>query len=259
MRNFTTMIENNFNSNCNQSEQLISFLYREIDGAEKSKFEFHLQNCPTCAEELSGFSAVRTSVLEWRSEEFEKLLTPAIEIPQKTVDFKNSNSWLKSIKGFFALNPVGFSAAAAAILLAFSLIWLFSNRSSQTELAANINSQKNAAAPLANTLEYQKPIKSEVVAGIENDSQNVSIDKNESKAVSVKKVIQVKNAARNDTVQTHTYKVKKSSSSPSSSDKSLKQQPRKSVNNEEIPTMAIDEYKDNSLRLSDILEEVSMK
>lgn len=253
------MIEHNSNSNCNFAEQLVSFLYGEIEGAEKSKFEFHLQNCPFCSEELNGFSAVRSSMSEWRSEEFEILSTPVIKLPGKDAETINSNSWLNSLKAVFTLNPVGLSAAVAAVLLIFSGLWFFSNRSVETEVAENRNAQITTNVSTKNSSEIQEPNENETAATVKNGSKEVFTKTEQlEKNVSEKKVIPVKSDVQNETNPARVYKTKKAPS-PVKPEKDNEKNVRKPAKRSELPTLAVDEYEDKSLRLSDILDEVSMK
>jgi len=71
---------NDNHNNCAYSEQAISYLYGEIDARGKAAFEEHLKNCSTCANEIIGFGTVRSSILQWKSEEFQLLKTPEIDI-----------------------------------------------------------------------------------------------------------------------------------------------------------------------------------
>lgn len=71
---------NDNHNNCAYGEQAVSYLYGEIDARGKAVFEEHLKNCSTCANEIIGFGTVRSSILQWKSEEFLLLKTPEIDI-----------------------------------------------------------------------------------------------------------------------------------------------------------------------------------
>ncbi len=77
------MLNNNNknDSSCEFSEQIVSFLYKEADAPDKAVLNAHVKTCMSCAEELSGFAAVRSSVLQWREAEFDLLPNPFIDIP----------------------------------------------------------------------------------------------------------------------------------------------------------------------------------
>ena len=69
------------NSSCAFAEQIVAYLYDEANPQEKTDFEAHLTNCENCADELSAFGLVRSSVQQWRTAEFLPMQIPAIEIP----------------------------------------------------------------------------------------------------------------------------------------------------------------------------------
>ena len=106
------MLNNNHNS-CQFAEQTVSYLYGEAAASEKAEYELHLKTCPTCADELAGFGFIRSSVLDWRNEDFAKLQTPAFDIPatkSKNVFSPASNpsesrSWFGGLGKIFNFNP----------------------------------------------------------------------------------------------------------------------------------------------------------
>jgi hypothetical protein len=72
-------------------------------------FETHLNSCAACADEFAGFNMARTSIIEWRNEEFLSLQTPLIEIPYEKprelynaeTDSKVSRDWLAELRRVF--------------------------------------------------------------------------------------------------------------------------------------------------------------
>lgn len=142
---------NNHNSSCAFAEQTISYLYGEIPAQEKTGIEAHLNSCATCAEEFAGFKSVRSSVIEWRNEEFALLELPAIEIPydktpelfQPRSDSKLSGVWLNRIRGIFSVSPAfGFSAALAVIAVCLGIVFFVNKPSKNDDFAV---SQKDVA------------------------------------------------------------------------------------------------------------------
>lgn len=247
------------NSNCNYAEQIVSFLYGEIDDAGKRHFETHLQNCSSCAEELSDFSAVRSSVSEWRAAEFENLSTPVFILPGKTAETASS-SWLRSIRGFFAFHTVGLSAAAmTAILVTLGLFWFFYNPSLSNEIAENRSVQVTFGASAANPTESQTAQSAETLEkDVAEISKNPAEAGNFKSILPDKKTVPVKNSVQKSSNETPVLKIKKSTPAIKS-EKNVEKSHPKAVKNNSLPALAVDEYEDNSLRLSDILEEVSMK
>ena len=49
---------------CNK-EQLVSYLYDDVDGAERALFERHLRACAECRGELAAMRAVRADLVAW--------------------------------------------------------------------------------------------------------------------------------------------------------------------------------------------------
>lgn len=127
------MINDNHNSACGFAEDLVSYLYGEIGAAEQQKFEAHLLKCKACADELSVFGAVRSSVADWRERDFAPLQTPAFELPLakipatvETVSDSDSRSWLSSLRQMFSLSPAlaGTAAACAALVICAGLFYI---------------------------------------------------------------------------------------------------------------------------------------
>lgn len=116
------MLENNEKSNCGFAEEIVSYLYDEMNLSEKSHFEKHLKNCFTCQDELAGFSKARNSIQEWRAEEFLPLENPAIVIPCPQQVKSISRSWLAAVREFFTLSPAWMTASTAFAALAICVV-----------------------------------------------------------------------------------------------------------------------------------------
>jgi hypothetical protein len=148
------MNSNNHNSSCSFSDLLVSYLYDEIGEPEKSRFESHVSGCGACADEISAFGGVRSSVQNWREKEFAALPTPVIKLPfepQATTLPVNataaSRSWLASARELFSLSPVwaGAATACAALAICAGLFYVaFSSQQNATSMVAEAN--KNALA-----------------------------------------------------------------------------------------------------------------
>ncbi len=140
---------NHNNSTCAFAEQTVSYLYAETDAQEKTVFEAHLKSCSTCVEELANFSAVRSSVIEWRSEEFLSLEMPSIKIPfEKTREFyesgtdsKVTRSWLAELRRLFTLSPALTASASFAIVAVCLGIIFFANKSSNNVEVADTSTK----------------------------------------------------------------------------------------------------------------------
>jgi hypothetical protein len=50
---------------CSDKETLVSYIYRECDGATSGEIETHLATCAACASEVKGFGTVRDALSQW--------------------------------------------------------------------------------------------------------------------------------------------------------------------------------------------------
>ncbi|MFN2493501.1 MAG: zf-HC2 domain-containing protein [Pyrinomonadaceae bacterium] len=53
---------------CGRENDLIAFLYGELNDLELRTFQHHIDDCPACGNQLDALKDVRTSVLAWRDE-----------------------------------------------------------------------------------------------------------------------------------------------------------------------------------------------
>jgi anti-sigma factor RsiW len=106
---------------CERSDDLVSFLYQELDEREGRDFEHHLEGCSSCARELALFSEVRNGVVAWR----EQSLGMVSSNQPASVAFNHSSkpSALAAMRQFFALSPVWLKGAVAfASVLLFAVV-----------------------------------------------------------------------------------------------------------------------------------------
>ncbi len=265
---------NHQNSSCAFAEQLVSYLYNEANAQEKSVFESHLTNCEKCADELSAFGFVRSSVQQWRTEEFSPMQTPAMEIPfekssEISVKSTEKRSWFADLRQLFTLFPAQTMVAAFAVLAVCIGLTLFAyNFSGKTEIAEKI---------------YNKPIKSVVSPTVEQptkvDSEEVARKNSADDQNSAPEVINAAPKSENlprfsrkssiERVSNNTKQTVKNELVAQNSNNSTPVRKVKDINkvnkeivakNQQVPKLAdFDEVKDNSLRLSDLLAEVDDK
>lgn len=50
---------------CDSKEQLVTYLYDELDAADRRLFETHLASCAECREELAGLRSTRSEMAAW--------------------------------------------------------------------------------------------------------------------------------------------------------------------------------------------------
>lgn len=259
------MINEHFHQDsCRHAENLVSYLYDEISGAEKLRFEEHLVSCSSCAEELTDFSLVRSSIIDWRDTEFEPLKAPLIQIPvQKAVlnpVVTDSNSLAARVRALFSLSPAWTGAAAlTALVICIGLIFSVSNFQSNPETARIDNETKiETNPPLKTEDKTDLPFSAKEIAG-DNVSEKSS---KPSKAINTdEKPVQEKNsklAAKSELRDVANTKNQNNLSAKTvKSSKSISRKPAQSP----PPTLMAeeDEYEDNSLRLSDVFRGIGGK
>jgi hypothetical protein len=100
---------------CERSEEMISFLYQELDERGARDFEQHLADCSSCSRELASFSEIRNGVVAWR----EQSLGFVNHSPSVILHGAEKPSALAAIRQFFALSPLWLkgSVAFASVLL----------------------------------------------------------------------------------------------------------------------------------------------
>jgi putative zinc finger protein len=96
--------------NCGRENDLVAFLYGELNDVESLTFERHLHECPGCSAELAAFGLVRESVVTWRNESLGGVLTTAGE---------KKPSALAALRQFFDLSPLWMKGAVAFASLLF--------------------------------------------------------------------------------------------------------------------------------------------
>lgn len=180
--------KNHHNLQCDFSEDLVSYLYGEIDSSEKNAFEKHLDKCASCDEELAAFGYIRASVRDWRVESFDLLETPKVKISfnnehqtaETLISSNPSKSWIESIREIFSISPVwATSAIAILVLVLFSAVFML-NSSGSNELSAtqpeNKIEEKEIVLPKSETASTDNFNQNKVIK-IEENSQHKTSDK----------------------------------------------------------------------------------
>ncbi len=262
--------ENNHqNASCRFAEQTVSYLYDEIGASEKSALESHLPFCTSCTDELAGFFAVRTSIREWRAEDFANLSTPVFEIPSPEKTFAQAlGEWLKTISASLAPSRTWaptVTAGFALLVVCAGLIWFVKNSSQDGNIAGNhqqVNYQIKDAPPAGNF-----GINSMVAAATPDQTGKITAESSKRIISQAKNNLPEDNATMPEkTVVPAAFNkippvsIKKPVSTRTDKN-NLKPMPKTAARNN-IPTLlpaAGGEEEENSLRLSDIFEEVSLK
>lgn len=129
----------NGHKTCPFTEEIVSYIYGEIDGTDRNGFETHIADCVTCTDDFAAISNARFSVFEWRKEEFDQLATPSFVIPELAKSALVSESgWFAGLAALlsFARSPMA-AAAALLVCLGVGLITLAYFRSSESLIATN--------------------------------------------------------------------------------------------------------------------------
>lgn|SRR6266498_1022684 len=100
--------------NCGRENDLITFLYGELNDYEARTFQRHVQVCASCHAELEAFRDIRESMVAWRNEALGVTSSPVWAVTK--VDHKKSSA-LAALREFFRLSPLWMKAAVAASVL----------------------------------------------------------------------------------------------------------------------------------------------
>ncbi|HEX8367223.1 MAG TPA: hypothetical protein VF604_01530 [Pyrinomonadaceae bacterium] len=261
------MNSNNHNTSCNFSDSLVSYLYGEIAGQEKSRFESHVSNCGICADEIAAFGGVRSSVQSWRETEFATLPTPVFELPFETEKTKilstetsvGLRSWLAGLREMFALSPVwrGAATAGAALAICGGLFYVaVSSLPGDKNDVAEANKNTSVASLPSPTVENKNATS---VTGT-NDEQSDETPKPEipkdKKQNPPKPLPAAERAAVNDNTN---VKPLKTNVAPKPANKEKPAPSVKKPSKQSDIEFTTREEEDKSLRLTDLFDEVSMK
>jgi anti-sigma factor RsiW len=102
--------------NCDDKDQLVAYLYDELDGIVRRRVEDHLRACAACAAEVAGLSGVRRELAGWAPPEvvpgfaLTQEARPAVSAPASP----GPRWWPASV-------PVWAQAAAAVLVVAAGL------------------------------------------------------------------------------------------------------------------------------------------
>ena len=106
---------------CGRENDLIAFLYGELDSRESTIFRSHMQECHRCTGELAEFSSMRESVGVWRNEALGGVTSPAFQtLPVHRSDVAKPGA-LSALREFFNLSPLWMKGAVVFASLLFCL------------------------------------------------------------------------------------------------------------------------------------------
>ncbi len=226
---------------CSSSEDLVAYLYDEMNAAARPAFEDHLSACDACTGEFAELSLARLGVYEWHRDEFASLATPRVVIPYHE---PIKVSWLDGVRAFFASHASMAAAGGAFAIVAVvaGVFYVSTLRDAEVVYVEPITPQveKAAAGPTPAVDRRPAPSASSDIVDAEEDVEKPSVVKASSasdapKPVRAKSVSPaVRRPAPNQPVQT-----RRTAPAPRLND--------------------FDDEDDNTLRLGDLLAEVETR
>ena len=239
----TTMSNKNDHKSC-PPENIVAYIYSEMEPAEIPAFERHLAECSACAEEFAAVSDARLSVFEWKRDAFDTLVVPQFEIPGKKpkVAVKQAG-WLEAI--FANVRVLAGAAAACAVRAIVAGLGFYFLQPADSNL--NV-----AVAPV--------PISEKKVEMAEEQDPTPAQSKPELVNPEKKDAVAIKHRFTPIPVVVRTRKPRIANTMVAEVTPSPKQVDRKSVNRDRLPTLNnFEDAEDDSLRLADLLADVGAR
>jgi len=253
------------NFNCEFALETIDYIYGEMNVGRKNAFQVHLNKCSDCAAEVHEFSDIKFSIQDWKTSEFDKIVTPKFEIPNQKINHvviaNEKISFLDTIKSYFRFAPIVSGAAAIAVLafLIGSGIFLLRNDDNQMVAektpAADLSPTPNIVRGSVNSDTKKPKIAETNKPSNENPSPVLADgkDKTIEKSVPVKASNKVITDEKNQTVKTIEKKSAPIGNINNKNQKAVRTDKKSRLN--DLP----DEEEDNSLRLSDMFADLDTK
>lgn len=108
--------------NCGRENDLIAFLYGELNDNESRTFRRHMYDCATCSTEHASLQDVRESVVAWRNESLGGVVSPARTTDSAITSVGHRKpSALAALREFFNLAPLWMKGAVAFASILFCL------------------------------------------------------------------------------------------------------------------------------------------
>ena len=105
---------------CGRENDLIGFLYGELNEVDAIAFQRHLNDCATCNAELADFGEVRESVVAWRNESLGSVAFPAQVMASSHNEAPPTTpSAMAALREFFNLSPLWMKGAVACAAVLF--------------------------------------------------------------------------------------------------------------------------------------------
>ena len=134
-------MDSEFSRDCERADELMGFLYGELNDVEAKAFRGHLQQCATCSSELSSFGDIRKSVVAWRDESFSTLYSPGVNLPA------TKPSAVAALREFFNLSPAWMKMAvgfASVLFCVFAVLAVWGLRQSNDPAVVKVETSPTA-------------------------------------------------------------------------------------------------------------------
>jgi hypothetical protein len=137
---------------CGREEDLVGFLYDELDEAEAGSFRSHMRDCAACSAEVTALGNIRHSVIDWRNESLSAQSHAALGnyIPLRP------RSAAAAIREFFNLSPVWMKAAVGFASVLFCIFAVLA-----------VSGLRKTPSPIVTTAGENKPSLEEIDAMVE--------------------------------------------------------------------------------------------
>jgi anti-sigma factor RsiW len=104
---------------CGRENDLVAFLYGELDDVEQKSFKSHMHACQSCQAQTGEFRSIRESVAAWRDESLGRAQVTAA--PQLEPLNQRKPSGLAALRAFFDLSPLWMKGAVGLAAILFCI------------------------------------------------------------------------------------------------------------------------------------------
>jgi len=222
-------------------ENMVAYIYSEMEPGDIPSFERHLAECSACADEFAAVSDARLSVFEWKRDAFDTLAVPQFEVPREKVAAARIG-WFDAIIGNIRVLAGAVAACVALIIVAgFGFYFL-------KPADSNLNV---AVAPV--TIPEKKIDVAQEKNPASAESKPVTLSEKKAPEVTKREFTAVPVVSR-------TRKPRINNSLVAKATPTSKTMNQKAVNQDRLPTLNnFEEISDDSLRLADLLADVGAK
>ena len=106
---------------CGRENDLIAFLYGELDPGERTDFRNHMEECLSCSTDLREFTNISESVVAWRNEALIGVSSPVVQAATVVRADGLRPTALTALREFFNLSPLWMKGAVVFASLLFCL------------------------------------------------------------------------------------------------------------------------------------------